>query len=78
MGMKAQDGANAISKARGGLDGVGSDDQGISVNGTSNIVPTDENGIAFGRTPGHVLNIVYLNPGTVTSGGSSPRVSMAP
>jgi len=69
MGIPAQNDANAISKARGSLDGVGTDDQGISVNSTSNIVPSDNNGIAFGRTPGHVLNIVYLNPGTVTSGG---------
>ena len=73
MGMPAQDGANAISKARGSLDGVGSDDQGISVSGTSNIVPTDENGIAFGRTPGHVLNIVYLTPKVATSGGFFPN-----
>ncbi len=73
MGMDAQKASNAISKARGSLDGVGSDDQGITVDGTANIVPTDENGIAFGRTPGHVLNIVYLNPGTVTSGGFFPN-----
>ncbi len=73
MGIPAQNDANAISKARGSLDGVGSDDQGISVGGTSNIVPSDDNGLAFGRTPGHVLNIVYLNPGTVTSGGFFPN-----
>jgi len=73
LGMPAQDGANAISKARGSLDGVGSDDQGISVNGTSNIVPSDENGLAFGRTPGHVLNIVYLTPSVATSGGFFPN-----
>jgi len=71
--MGAQDPAGLISKARGSLDGVGSDDQGILVNGTANIVPTDENGIAFGRTPGHVLNIVYLTPKVATSGGFFPN-----
>lgn len=38
----------------------------------SNIVPTDENSIAFSRSPGQVLNIVYLNPKKVTSGGFFP------
>src|SRR6266545_5638563 len=31
------------------------------------------NGIAFGRTPGQVLNIVYLTPGQATSGGFYPN-----
>ena len=55
-------------------------DQGIAaqtVNGqlVSNIVPLDTNGIAYSRTPGQVLNIVYLNaPSKVgaTSGGFFP------
>ena len=29
---------------------------------SGNLVPTDNNGIAYSRTPGQVLNIVYLNP----------------
>ncbi len=72
MGVDAQSAAGKISAARGSLDGVGTDDQGISLNGTANIVPSDDNGLAFGRTPGHVLNIVYLTPKVATSGGFFP------
>jgi hypothetical protein len=32
-------------------------------------VPTDANGLAFGRSPGQVLNIVYLTPKAANSGG---------
>ena len=70
--MGLQDPANKISDARDSLDGASDLDQGISVNGTANIVPLDANGIAFGRTPGQVLNIVYLNPKSVTKGGFFP------
>ena len=63
--------ANAISDARRSLDGPG--DQGItSVNGAPNLVPADGDGIAFGRTPGEVHNIVYLTPQAVSSGGFFP------
>jgi hypothetical protein len=66
-------GVQAISDARDSLDGGGSNiDQGIRSQGTANLVPTDANGIAFGRTPGQVLNVVYLNPAAVTSGGFYP------
>ena len=58
-----------------GRGGVGADDdQGVASRPTpvtteagtstgtgSNFVPTDPNGIAFGRTAQQVLNIVYLN-----------------
>ncbi|MDY7525041.1 ferritin-like domain-containing protein [Sphingomonas sp. 10B4] len=69
--------ADAISNARDSLDGTSDLDQGISpttINGgaASNIVPLDSNGIAFSRTTGQVLNIVYLNNASVTMGGFFP------
>jgi hypothetical protein len=62
----------AISDARDSLDGPTDDDQGLILNGRTNIVPTDGNGIAFGRTTGQVLNIVYLTPHESESGGFFP------
>lgn len=68
--------AGAISDARDSLDNSTDDDQGI-VNASdasmSNIVPTDANGIAYSRTPGDVLNIVYLTKESVTMGGFFPK-----
>ncbi len=39
---------------------------------TANIVPADANGIAFSRSAAQVLNIAYLNPAQVRSGGFFP------
>lgn len=62
----------AISDARDSLDGASDIDQGVRQDGALNIVPSDANGIAFSRSPGQVLNVVYLNPASVTSGGFFP------
>jgi hypothetical protein len=69
--------ADAISNARDSLDGASDDDQGISpviINGgnASNIAPLDSNGLAFSRSAGQVLNIVYLNHAAVAMGGFFP------
>lgn len=61
-----------LSNARDSLDGPSDDDQGIVLDGQANITPTTNMGLAYGRTTGHVLNIVYLNPDMVTKGGFFP------
>ena len=66
--------AGAVSDARDSLDGKSDLDQGIvDDHGHVNIVPTDKNGIAFSRSAGQVLNIVYLNPASVSEGGFFPN-----
>ena len=66
--------ADAISNARDTLDASTDVDQGITGTAdTSNIVPLDENGIAYSRTPGDVLNIVYLTKDASTRGGFFPN-----
>ncbi|MFE6610843.1 ferritin-like domain-containing protein [Amycolatopsis sp. NPDC057786] len=67
------DAAAKISNARDALDGPGDDDQGILLGNQANIVPTDDNGICFGRGADRVLNVVYLNPGPVKEGGFFPK-----
>ena len=69
-GLFAQ--AKAISDARDSLDGKVDLDRGIFLRGKANIAPADKNGIAYSRTPGQVLNIVYLNPKPVKKGGFFP------
>jgi len=70
-GEKYRREANEISAARDTIDGHKGLDQGIEVDGKANIVPNDNNGIAFARTPRQVLNIVYLKPGA-SKGGFYP------
>jgi hypothetical protein len=64
----------AISDARDSLDNPQDVDQGIvDAQGRANIVPADQFGVAFSRTAPEVLNIVYLNPQAVNSGGFFPQ-----
>ncbi len=72
------DATEAISNARDSLDGSSDLDQGVRTSGsganlTSNIVPTDASGVAFSRSAGQVLNIVFLNRQAVTMGGFFPQ-----
>ena len=82
------DATEKISDARDALDGspaedairgIGpDDDQGIAPSGsgntlTSNIAPLNRNGLAYSRTTGQVLNIVYLNAATTSMGGFFPN-----
>ena len=69
--------AGQISDARDAVDGTTDLDQGIAPlagNGgnQSNIVPLDGNGLAFSRSTGQVLNVVYLSKTAVTAGGFFP------
>jgi hypothetical protein len=62
-----------ISDTRDSLDGSTDLDQSIGTAGTANLVPTDANGLVFGRTASQVLNVVYMNAAAgTTSGGFFP------
>lgn len=67
------DATEQISNARDSLDGSSDLDQGVRPGvDASNIVPLDSDGLAFSRSAGQVLNIVYLNRAAVTMGGFFP------
>lgn len=63
----------AISDARDSLDNPQDVDQGNVLNGSANVVPTDDFGLCFSRTPGDVLNIVYLTRERANEGGFFPN-----
>jgi hypothetical protein len=64
-----------ISDLRDTVDGNGDKDQPVVVGGVANIVPADSNSIAFSRTAGEVLRILYLKatPGATDRGGFFPN-----
>ena len=67
-----------ISDARDSLDGPTDDDQGVrnvsnQFGTASNIAPLDGNGLAYSRSAGQTLNIVYLNRMAVDRGGFFPN-----
>ena len=65
--------ADAISKARDSLDGKSDLDRGIlNKHGNFRVAPTNKNGMTFSRSPGEVLNIVYLTPEKKRKGGFFP------
>jgi hypothetical protein len=67
------DATEAISNARDSLDGPTDLDQGVRPRGSaSNIVPTDNDAIAYSRSAGQVLNIAYLNRMATDRGGFFP------
>ena len=73
LGGAAQTIAQQISDLRDTLDGGGDSDQGVTAGGQANIVPLDNNGLAFSRTTGQVLKIVYANPANnISQGGFFP------
>ena len=52
--------------------GGGSDQGIVNEDGSANVNPTDENSIAFARTPRQVANIVFFAP-DATMGGFFPE-----
>jgi hypothetical protein len=75
LGEPARARSVALSELRDRLDGPQDLDQPVvQVGGMSNMVPSNGNGIAFGRTPQHALNILYNNPAQrVMTGGFFPE-----
>lgn len=68
--------AGRISDARDALDQGGDTDQGLTgANNAANLVPADENAIAYSRNSRQVHNIVYLNANgaNLNGGGFFPN-----
>ncbi len=58
-GLKVSQIIQAISDLRNKLGGAGKDQGIVTASGTANVVPVDQNGIAYSRSPREILNIVY-------------------
>ncbi|PZA07291.1 MULTISPECIES: ferritin-like domain-containing protein [unclassified Meiothermus] len=69
VGLTVEQVTQAISDLRAKVGG--GKDQGITLNGKANIVVSDNNGVAFGRSTAEVLAIVYL--GGMGKGGFFPN-----
>ncbi len=61
-----------ISTVRNAVSGPADDDQDLGSRDEANLVPTDEYGRAFGRSPAEILDIVYLGSASGSSGGFYP------
>lgn len=61
-----------ISAVRNAVSGPAEDDQDLGTKNSANLVPTDEYGRVFGRSPAEILNIVYLDAQGGTAGGFYP------
>ena len=75
MGDTWRSRAAAISELRDRLDGPQDLDQPpVKIGNMANITPANRNGIAYGRTPQHALNIIYGNPAAgIMAGGFFPQ-----
>jgi Ferritin-like domain len=66
------DAVRKLSTVRNAVSGPAEDDQDLGTRDEANLVPTDEHGRAFGRTPAQILNIVYLDAQAGAAGGFYP------
>lgn len=67
------DAISKVSAVRNAVSGAADDDQGIGTAAEANLIPTDEFGRTFGRSPQQILNIVYLSADGAASGGFYPE-----
>ncbi len=71
-GVGPQNATVDISALRDALDGGGSQDQGVVMDGVANITPVNGVGMVFTRTLQQILDIVYLGT-NATKGGFYPN-----